>query len=121
MWQYGLCLLNHLGVQRNPREALKYFEMAASKGYAEAEVEIGIMYLDGIGVVQDKAKAFEHFQSAADKRSERGRKCLADVQKKLYSAPEPKHPPPQSPLPKPPPPKPHPNRSDRNPLRKRSK
>ena len=45
--------------------AVKYFTIAAEKGYADAQNRLGMRYLHGQGVKQDSAKAFEWQMRAA--------------------------------------------------------
>lgn len=46
--------------------SLKYFELAADQGFAEAQNNLGLMYLDGQGIEIDYGKAIKYFELAAD-------------------------------------------------------
>src|ERR1051325_9682305 len=47
-------------------EALRWYRIAAEKGSAEAQFEIGVLYDTGQGVTQDPAEALRWYQRAAD-------------------------------------------------------
>src|ERR1041385_8786039 len=47
-------------------EALRWYRVAAEKGSAEAQFEIGVLYDTGQGVTQDPAEALRWYQRAAD-------------------------------------------------------
>ncbi|HEX4151111.1 MAG TPA: tetratricopeptide repeat protein, partial [Steroidobacteraceae bacterium] len=50
----------------NYKSALRYYHLAANKGYAPAEYNLGAMYQNGLGVKRDDKQAFEWFRKAAD-------------------------------------------------------
>ena len=54
------------GVPENYAEALKWLGLAANKGNAEAQFDLGVMYAEGHGVPQDYAEALKLFRLAAD-------------------------------------------------------
>ena len=45
--------------------AFKWFHMAAQQGHTEAQFNLGTLYYDGAGVVQNNKKAFKWFREAA--------------------------------------------------------
>lgn len=51
---------------KNYQEAVKWFKIAADKGYAPAQRELARCYLQGKGVEQDLERAFELFKKAAE-------------------------------------------------------
>ena len=53
------------GFDKNLPEALKYIRMAAERGYAKAQCDLGYMYSKGEGVPQDMKKAFDLYMQAA--------------------------------------------------------
>ena len=55
----GYRYANGEGVQRDDREAFKWYLVAAQKGHADAQFNLGSMYEHGIGVQQDSPKAQE--------------------------------------------------------------
>lgn len=46
------------GVERNPSEALKWFQKAANQGHANAQLNLGLMYANGVGVTKDVIEAY---------------------------------------------------------------
>jgi len=55
------------GVAQNYTEAMKWYRLAADQGYAEAQVNLGMMYYNGgQGVPRDYAEAARWFDLAAD-------------------------------------------------------
>ena len=53
--------------EKNYSEAVKYFKIAAERGYPEAQHRLGCRYDKGQGVKEDKAEAFKWFKMAANK------------------------------------------------------
>lgn len=57
--------------------ALKYYRIAALKNHAWAINNIGLLYLDGLGVAQDEDTASQYFEHAATLKNERAYLNLA--------------------------------------------
>ena len=57
------------GVQQNDAEALKWFLLAADRGNALAEFNLGVMHAEGRGVPQDNGEAARWYRLAADRGS----------------------------------------------------
>ena len=53
------------GFDKNLPEYVRYIRMAAERGYAKAQCELGVMYANGEGVPRDMKKAFDLFMKAA--------------------------------------------------------
>jgi uncharacterized protein len=47
-------------------EAVKWFRLAAEQGVAQAQYNLGIIYLNGLGVPQDYAETAQWFRQAAE-------------------------------------------------------
>lgn len=63
----GIMFANGEGVRQSYVEARKWYEKAAGQNYAEAQNELGLMYLlGGMGVPVDYAEAAKLFRKAAD-------------------------------------------------------
>ncbi|EGB03050.1 hypothetical protein AURANDRAFT_34545, partial [Aureococcus anophagefferens] len=58
-------------------EAFRYFVLAADQGYAHAECNLGVCYMDGQGTEVDLGKARYWFERAAAKGYEQATKALA--------------------------------------------
>ena len=46
-------------------QALSYFTLASQQGHTEAELQLGLMHLSGIGVKKDHGIALKHFNVAS--------------------------------------------------------
>ena len=66
-----------LGVKRDERMALKWFELAAAQGDRTAQFNIGVIHRDGNGVARNDAIAFKWFQLAARQGEMRAQLNLA--------------------------------------------
>ena len=53
------------GFDKNLPEGVKYIRMAAERGYAKGQGQLGYLYAKGEGVPQDKKKAFDLYMQAA--------------------------------------------------------
>ena len=67
---YNAVAQNSIGVtyydKHDYARAMEWFTKAAAQGFAQAQVYIGSLYNNGLGVEQDYAKAMEWYQKAAD-------------------------------------------------------
>lgn len=55
-----------VGVPANAERAFNLLLEVASTGYAKAEYQVGLMYEQGVGVLQDLVAAQQWYQRAAD-------------------------------------------------------
>ena len=55
-----------LGLKRDIKKAVKYYELSIAGGYACAMLNLGCMYLYGQGVEADEAKSTELFRQGAE-------------------------------------------------------
>ena len=53
------------GFAKNLPEGVKYIRMAAERGYANAQNQLGVIYKKGEGVPQDMKKSFDLYMQAA--------------------------------------------------------
>lgn len=81
-YEVGLALQEKGGDSR--AEAGKWFSLAAEKGHAKAQAELGLMYLNGIGVQPDIERAGEWFTRAALQGETRAQHQLALMYDKGY-------------------------------------
>ena len=56
------------GVPKSDAEALKWYRIAAAKGYAPAENNLGFMYAEGRGVPRNDAEAVKWYKRAAARK-----------------------------------------------------
>ena len=54
------------GVTQDYGTALKWYRMAAGQGYADAQANLGVMYMQGLGVSQDYKVAIKWLKLAAN-------------------------------------------------------
>jgi TPR repeat protein len=66
------------GVKPDYSEARRLFRKAAESGFVNAEYDLGIMLLDGLGGAQDQAEAKRWFRKAADQGYPEARKMLKE-------------------------------------------
>jgi TPR repeat protein len=64
-WHLALLYRDGEGVARDVGEARRWLEKSAATGCDPAENELGLFYLQGVGVTVDHARAFELFEKAA--------------------------------------------------------
>lgn len=62
----GVKMFHELGNGQNIEDAIKWIRLSASRGYSDAQVALGELYLLGKGVEVDSKKAFELFMMAAE-------------------------------------------------------
>jgi hypothetical protein len=53
-------------VAKDPREAVKWFRLAADQGHADAQCRLGMCYRDGSGVAKNNREAVKWYRLAAD-------------------------------------------------------
>ncbi len=61
----GTIYLNGTGVPQDYAEAMRHFQKAADRGYAEAQYDLGLMYFRGQGRPEDDVQAHMWFNLAA--------------------------------------------------------
>lgn len=61
----GYMYLTGTEVEKNEREAFKWFHKSAFQGNADGQCYLGLMYVNGWGVLQNVQEAFNWFQEAA--------------------------------------------------------
>lgn len=65
-YKLGMCALKGRYTKRNLPMAQKLFQTAADKNYAEAYLQLALMYKEGIGVQKDARLYMEHLYKAID-------------------------------------------------------
>jgi TPR repeat protein len=64
------------GVKKDDGEAVKWFRVAADKGYAPAQNDLGFFYAEGRGVKKDDTEAVKWYQRAVDQNYAPGQMSL---------------------------------------------
>ncbi len=67
VYELGVSYKNGWGVESDKKLAVKYFEMAALWGDADACIEAGDVFLHGVGTKKDKKKAASYYRLAEAK------------------------------------------------------
>jgi len=65
--------------QKNYEKALKAFELGAKTGDLNAMTALGIMYITGVGVIQNDIKGFKYVQDAANKSHPKAQYTLGAI------------------------------------------
>ena len=67
MASYNLAQIYREGteVDKDFDKSLKYYQLAAEQGYAQAQYNLAVIYLKGINIAQDKKEASKFMLSAA--------------------------------------------------------
>jgi len=69
--------LSGKGVEQDEFKAFEYCKKAAEEGLAEAQFQLGVMYLDGIGIMnEDEVLALEWLWKAADNGHEHAKEMF---------------------------------------------
>lgn len=73
MYQLGF------GVEKNISKAAEFYQVAAEKGYAPGQYNLGLMYYDGVAVKQDYNKAYDLFKKAAKQKHSKAQSRVDDM------------------------------------------
>lgn len=77
----GVLYRDGIGVNRDPKEAVRWFMESASRGYAIGMYNLALMYKDGAGVMRNDVEAYKWFYLASsinfDIKAEFERNALA--------------------------------------------
>jgi TPR repeat protein len=74
------------GVAQDYAEAIKWYRLAAAQGYARAQANLGLMYLDGQGVAKNLNEAERLLRLATDQNLVGAVALLVEVQRQLAQA-----------------------------------
>ncbi len=81
-FNYGIMLINGIGVNWNPFEAFNRFEIAARAGMPQAEYVYATFFLDNLVVNRNLQKAYDWLQLAAENKVERAEEILNELKQK---------------------------------------
>ena len=68
--------IESVGVDRDPVRAAELYQLSADQGYAPAQCNLAVCYLNGIGVERDDSRAAELLRQSADQAFPRGTSLL---------------------------------------------
>ncbi|MCL4456380.1 MAG: sel1 repeat family protein [Nitrospirae bacterium] len=82
--QYNLGFMNQAGkgvkgVRENYKEALKWYRLAAEQGHLDAQINLGYMYHNGMGMLKDYKEAIKWYKLAAEKGNALAKCNLAEM------------------------------------------
>ena len=71
------------GVPQDDVEAVKWYRLAADQGFANAQLNLGLMYAKGTGVPQDDVEAYKWWNLAADQGNTKARGNKEIIEKSM--------------------------------------
>ena len=84
----GFMYDNGHGVQRDYKEAVKWYRFAAEQGFAHGQANLGFMYENGHGVPQDYKEAVKWYRKAAEQGYARGQTNLGVMYQNGHGVPK---------------------------------
>ncbi|MBT8102988.1 MAG: sel1 repeat family protein [Gammaproteobacteria bacterium] len=84
-WGLGMMYSNGFGVEMNDAEALKWFELSATQGFADAQYRIGVMQQNGWGLPMDDVAAADWFEKAAEQGHTEAQVALGQIYAAEYA------------------------------------
>jgi len=82
-YNIGYLFENGLGVKKDIKKALQFYQMSANDGYDKAALLVGNAYIKGIGVKKDIRKAIYYYKIAAKEGNKKAIKILNIIKNKL--------------------------------------
>ncbi len=82
-FNYGILLFNGWGVEWNPFEAYKNFQLASNDGMAPADYIIGLLHTDNLVLKKDWKKAYFYLKRSADKGHKPAVDIIEEIRKQL--------------------------------------
>ena len=67
------------GVEKDHKEAIKWFRKAVGQNYADAQYSLGVMYDNGEGVEKNHKEAVNWFRKAAEQGYEEAKTALKEL------------------------------------------
>jgi hypothetical protein len=77
---------NGQGVTQDDKTAVKWYTLAAEQGFADAQFNLGVMYVQGTGVPQDNVYAYMWGSIADSNGDENGGKLRDGVAKEMTAS-----------------------------------
>ena len=82
-YNIGLLYAGGFGVNQDYEEAVRWYQMAAEKGYAPAQIELGVMYAEGWGVSQNYISAHMWFDLAVVRLTEEKQRKAVGLRRRI--------------------------------------
>ena len=75
----GVCYDNGYGVDKDSREAVRWYRKAADNGSLSAQFNLGVMYSRGDGIEKDEAESEKWYRKAADGGYEKAKEMVENI------------------------------------------
>ena len=82
-YNIGLMYAGGFGVNQDYEKAVRWYQMAAEKGYAPAQIELGVMYAEGWGVSQNYINAYMWFDLAAARSTDEKQSKAIELRRRM--------------------------------------
>ena len=82
-YNIGLMYAGGFGVNQDYEEAVRWYQMAAEKGYAPAQIELGVMHAEGWGVSQNYISAHMWFDLAAVRLTDEKQRKAVELRRRI--------------------------------------
>lgn len=87
-YNYGLMLINGIGVDWNPFEAFDHIRYSAESGMPEAQFVFGIYFTDNLVTTRNYTEALRWFKKAAENDLEPAKEAVKELEKMGVKLPE---------------------------------
>lgn len=77
----GICYYSGGGVEKNYKEAVKWFRKAAEQGHAESQCTLGIFYYNGVGVAKNEREAIKWLRMSAEQGCLKAKISLDEIER----------------------------------------
>jgi hypothetical protein len=83
---YGICLLNGKGVNKNLKEAAYWFKKSAEQGNAKGQLNYGVCLLKGIGIEKNDKEATKWLKKSADQGNEKAQGLYSSLSQNIANS-----------------------------------
>ena len=83
---YGICLINGKGVNKNLKEAAYWFKKSAEQGNAKGQLNYGVCLLKGIGIEKNDKEASKWLKKSAEQGNEKAQKLYSSLLKNVTNS-----------------------------------
>lgn len=80
---YGICLLNGKGVNKNLKEAAYWFKKSAEQGNAKGQLNYGVCLLKGIGIDKNDKEASKWLKKSSDQGNVKAQELYSSLFKNI--------------------------------------
>ena len=80
---YGICLINGKGVNKNLKEAAYWFKKSAEQGNAKGQLNYGVCLLKGIGIEKNEKEASKWLKKSSDQGNAKAKELYSSLLQKI--------------------------------------